>query len=374
MQIYWYWPYLRREECALARGVLRGGDHLLVHATARPDDPVVFDVPGVELLPWLPSVDERAREGGIGWAASRSATYLARMRVRARTVRQRPVDLVHVVYLNPFIDAVSLPSIARRVPLVSSVHDVVPHQRRMPERVQRRMLEREYAAAGALIVHHEWVGRRLVEEFDIDSTRVHHVPAQVIPAPLVARPVLNGPPEVLFFGTFRRNKGIDVLLEAIRRIPSEVGCRFVIAGRGFAEVEAEVRDASARDARVVAEIGYATASRKAELYGRARVAVLPYTAFESQSAVLQDAYANQVPVIVTDVGALGDTVREEGSGWVIAPSDPDALAEAIIRAVLDPDALARCGAAMARIAEVRSPTNVGLRLREVYEEVAGSPQ
>jgi glycosyltransferase involved in cell wall biosynthesis len=374
VEIYWYWPYLRREELALATGVVRPGDRLRVHATARPDDPVVSDLAGVELLPWLPGVDERADEGSIRWAASRARTYLSRMRVRSSTVKHQAVDVAHVIYLNPFIDAMSLPSIARRVPLVSSVHDVVPHQRRMPAGLQRRALEREYAAAGALVVHHDWVRRRLLEEFDLDPTRIHHVPAQVIPASPVAAVASDGPPEVLFFGTFRRNKGIDVLLEAIDRIPPEIECRFVLAGRGFADVEEAVREAAARDPRVVAEIGYATAVRKAELYARAHVNVLPYTAFESQSGVLQDAYANRVPLIVADVGALGEIVRDEGSGWVVAPRDPDALAAAIVTSILDPAARSGFGAAMTRIAEERSPANAGARLRAVYEAVVGSPQ
>ncbi|MFM7061247.1 MAG: glycosyltransferase family 4 protein [Actinomycetes bacterium] len=374
MDIYWYWPYLRREELALARGVVRTGDRLLVHATPRPENPVVTDLPGVELLDPLPGVDERTAEGSVRWAVSRAGTYLARMRARARAVRVHRPDLAHVIYLNPFVDALSLGSLARRVPLVSTVHDVVPHQRRLPVGVQRRALEREYAAAGAIVVHHDWVGRRLLEEFDLDPGRIHHVPIQVIPAPPVAHGGPEGPPEVLFFGTFRRNKGIDVLLDAIHRIPAEIECRFVIAGRGFADVEAAVRDAAAHDPRVVAEIGYATALRKAELYARAHVNVLPYTAFESQSAVLQDAYANGVPLVVTDVGALGDTVRTDGTGRVVAPRDPDALAGAIVTLLLDAPARAGYAGAMARLAAARSPERVGALLRGVYEEVLGSPQ
>ncbi|MFM8973525.1 MAG: glycosyltransferase family 4 protein [Actinomycetota bacterium] len=374
MDIYWYWPYLRREELGLAAGVVRPGDRLFVHATPRPDDPVVCDLPGVELLDPLPGVDEGAAERSVRWAASRAGTYVARMRARARAVRERRPDLAHVIYLNPFVDALSLRALARRVPLVATVHDVAPHERRMPVGVQRRALEREYGAAGALVVHHDWVRRRLVDEFDLDPSTIHEVPLQVIPAPLVAVDGRDGPPEVLFFGTFRRNKGLDVLLEAINRIPAGIECRFVIAGRGFADVEAAVHEAAARDPRVVAEVGYATAVRKAELYARAYVNVLPYTAFESQSGVLQDAYANGVPLIVTEVGALGETVRSEGSGWVVAPRDPDALAGAIVTAILDAPARDGFGAAMARIAEARSPARVGARLRDVYGAVLGSPQ
>ena len=69
------------------------------------------------------------------------------------------------------------------------------------------------------------------------------------------------------------------------------------------------------------EVGYATAERKGELYASADLVVLPYTTFASQSAVLQDAYAHRVPLVVSDVGALGETVRGDHTGWVVAPGE-----------------------------------------------------
>lgn len=374
MDIYWYWPYVRREELALATGLLRPGDHLAVHSTPRPTDPVVSPHPDCEVLAPLPGVDERTAEGSLRWAASRGATYLARARARAAEVRDGHHDLAHVVYLNPFVDWAALGRLARRVPLVSSVHDVTPHQRRMPAALERRVLARQYAHAGTIVVHHEWVRRRLLEEFSLDPGRIHVVPATVIPAPPVEAGPTNGPPEVLLFGTLRRNKGVEVLLEAVRRLPSELEVRVVIAGRGFADVERAVLEAAARDPRLRPEIGYAPAQRKAELYARAALNVLPYTAFESQSAVLQDAYAHAVPLVVSDVGALGDTVREEGTGTVVPPADPDALAAAITALLSDPAAHARAADATRRVAEARHPNRVGARLREVYEGVLGSPQ
>ena len=359
MDVYWYWPYVRREELALATGLLRAGDHLAVHSTPRPTDPVVSPHPDCEILPPLPGVDERTAEGSLRWAASRGTTYLARARARAAEVRGGHHDLAHVVYLNPFVDWVALRRLARQVPLVSSVHDVTPHQRRMPEALERRVLARQYAHAGTIVVHHGWVRDRLIAEFAIDPNRVHVVPAQVIPAPPVEAGPTDGPPEVLFFGTFRRNKGIDVLLEAVRRLPSALELRVVLAGRGFADVERAVREAAMRDPRIVPEIGYATAQRKAELYARATLNVLPYTAFESQSAVLQDAYAHGVPLVVTSVGALGDTVRDEGTGIVVPPADADALAEAITTLVSDPTAHARAADATRRVAEARHPARIG---------------
>ncbi|MEI6570998.1 MAG: glycosyltransferase family 4 protein [Actinomycetes bacterium] len=385
MDIYWYWPYLRQEELALADGVLRHGDHLAVHCTPRPLDPISSSLEGCEVLPALPGVDERSSEGSISWGLSRASTYIGRARSRHGVLKGETFDVAHIIYLNPFVDWLALRSLARRVPLVSTVHDVTPHQRRMPTRIEHSILAREYANAGTIVVHHEWVGERLSSEFDVDPARINYIPLPVLPPPPIVdegvddegvddEGVDDGVPEILFFGTLRRNKGVEVLLNAVRLLPTELQFRLVIAGRGFAEVEQLVRDAASRDKRIVAEIGYATAERKAALYARCSVNVLPYTSFESQSAVLQDAYANSVPLIVSDVGALGSTVRSEGTGWVVPPSDANALAEAIIESLRDDPAAKQAGANMAKVAAQRTPALVGASLRRLYEEVAGAPQ
>ena len=156
MDIYWYWPYLRQEELALAGGVLRRGDHLAVHCTDRPLDPISSSIEGCEVLPALPGVDERSSEGSISWGVSRASTYIGRARDRQSVLKEETFDIAHVIYLSPFVDWLALRRLTRRVPLVSTVHDVTPHQRRMPMRVEHSILARQYANAGAIVVHHEW--------------------------------------------------------------------------------------------------------------------------------------------------------------------------------------------------------------------------
>lgn len=370
MNVYWYWPFLRREELGLAEGVVGPGDRLLVHTTPRPADPIVSPDPRWEVDATLPAVEERS-EGSVAWMASRAATYVRRAAVRAQRVRRGDFDVAHVVYLNPFTDPFTLFGINGSVPLVSSVHDVVPHNARVPAGVERALLSLEYRTAGMLLVHHDSVGRRLVADFGVDPERVALVPLQV-PFPEVTRAVrAPGPPQVLFFGAFRRNKGVDVLLDAIERLRGETDARFVFAGRGFSDVEQLVADAAARDPRIETEIGYATALHKSELHATADLMVLPYTSFASQSAVLQDAYAHRLPVVVSDVGALGETIREDGTGWVVPPGDAEQLAATMLAALQDEPGLARAAAAADAIARDRTPVLTGRRLREVYERVIG---
>src|SRR5205085_173798 len=108
-----------------------------------------------------------------------------------------------------------------------------------------------------------------------------------------------------------------------------------------------------------------------ELFRQASVVVLPYTSFASQSGVLHDAYAQGRPVIVTDVGALGETVREDGTGVVIPSGDAATLAQSIERILSDSTRLAQYAERTLAIRQARSPGELGPVLRLVYEAVAG---
>jgi glycosyltransferase involved in cell wall biosynthesis len=375
VNVYWYWPFLRREELVITAGALRAGDRLVVHTTDRDDDPIVSGHAQCEVWATLPGVRDHS-EGSVRWALSRSTTYLTRADLRRRAITSGRFDVAHVVYLNPFTDAVALAALERRLPLVSSVHDVVPHHSRVPPVVERRLLEAQYRHAGMLITHHEAVRRRLLAEFPVDPARVVVIPlpiTELAPMPPGASDDLPTPgsvPTVLFFGTFRRNKGIDVLLDAIAAFPRATPARFVFAGRGFTDMERRIRDAARVDPRIAAEIGYVPADRKHRLHATADLMVLPYTTFASQSAVLQDAYSHRLPLLVSDVGALGETVRADRTGWVVPPGDVDALGDALVTALGDAPARHAAAAAADVVARDRTPTRIGAQWRALYARVA----
>lgn len=369
MRAYWYWPFVRPEELPLADAFAARGHSLTVHTIA---DRVPHDAGGERFVNVadLPGSAPRT-ERSLRWVASRGLLYPRRARMRDHRVTHGHFDVAHVVYLNYFTDGLALRRLARHAALVSTVHDVVPHQSRVPHRIERALLAAQYAAAGTIVVHHPDVGTRLHAEFGVDPARIHHVPWAVPHVEVTPRPDDPDPFVVLLFGTLRRNKGVDVLLRAFTSLPDR-DLRLVVAGRGFAEVEAAVRGAAARDDRIHAEIGPVPAGRKHALYRDADLVVLPYTSFSSQSAVLHDAYAHHRPVLVTEVGALGSAVRSEATGWVVEPGRPDALAAAILDARADAAARRSRAAAAGAIAQQRSPGAVAEALEHVYR-VAAAP-
>jgi glycosyltransferase involved in cell wall biosynthesis len=364
VRFYWYWPFARPEELDLAAATVRPGERVTVQVVDRNGAPEAGTVDAVEVVRDLPDV-ERADLSTARWLASRTGTYLARERLRRGMWRSGQFDLVHLHYLNRFTDWISpLPT-----PLVLSVHDVVPHAPRLGQTIERGLLSKLYHRPDALVVHHRHLADALQTGFGVPPARIHVVPHQVFPVPEAPVDPPPGPPTILAFGALRPNKGIPVLREMMRCLGDEE-LVLHIAGHGDAHVEDQVRSMASEDERVRCEVGFVSLERKRELFRESSLVVLPYSAFASQSGVLHDAYGHGRPVVATDVGALGHTVREDGTGIVVPPDDPSAMAEAVL-ALLAPATWQPYATAAARVASERSPAKVGTRLREVYDLILG---
>src|SRR5262249_21307713 len=101
------------------------------------------------------------------------------------------------------------------------------------------------------------------------------------------------------------------------------------------------------------------------------VFVLASTSEASSNAILE-AMATGLPVVATDVGGNPWMVEDERTGLVVSPSDPAALAKALIRLAEDPPLAARLG----RAGRARIEAEFGLdrmldRLEALYRDVLG---
>lgn len=359
MLFHWYIPFAREEELAWALGTPRRGESLLMEVVDQAVAPASGTFGPVTVVRDLPDVNRTV--GRPAWLASRAGTYWRRAAARRATLQSATFDVVHLHYINRFTD----PFIRPGAPLVVSVHDVVPHRSRLG-RAEHVVLKRTYDRADSLVVAHESLRAALVSDFGLAESSIHVVPLPVFPVPYAfTMPPPAGSPLVLFFGALRPNKGLSVLVEAARLLAGR-DVRFVIAGRGDATEEAIAKDAARSDPRIDARIGFVNMADKQSLYAQASIVVLPYTSFASQSGVLHDAYAHGRPVVVTDVGALGRSVREDGTGLVVAPGDPVALARAIDQ-LLEPGQWLTSAHGAESVRTRRSPQESGRLLREVYD-------
>ena len=117
------------------------------------------------------------------------------------------------------------------------------------------------------------------------------------------------------------------------------------------ETQRGVRERGLEDA-VAVNSRYLPNEEVRPLMELASFVVLPYTS-ATQSGVLHVAYACGRPVVATRVGGLPEVVEEGGTGRVVPPKDPAALADAIVAMLDDPEGTARMGERARHLAETR---------------------
>lgn len=187
--------------------------------------------------------------------------------------------------------------------------------------------------------------------------------------PIEAVPAMRDPNCILFLGRITGQKGIYELLEALpalRRVAPAV--RLVIAGDG--EVEAVARRAAELGvADAVSLPGWVEGEAKARLLCEAGIYVLP-SYFEGLPMGLLEAMGMGLPVVVTRVGGMPDAVSDGREGFVIAPQDVGALAQALQRLLTEPALAARMGeAGRATIASRFSVDEAVGRIELVYRQL-----
>jgi glycosyltransferase involved in cell wall biosynthesis len=258
------------------------------------------------------------------------------VRLLARLRRLQP-DIVHVQWLaEPRLDVQWLRRPSE--PLVLTAHEPTPRLER------NRGAWREALRLADRIVVHSDHGREQLLAQGMDGKRIVR-----IPHPLFADESEPAPPlgaTILFFGLLRHYKGIDVLLRAFADVPD---ARLVIAGDPVDPVGPlqELSGSLGVADRVDWRLGFLPDAEVGALLRDATLVALPYRRIDS-SGVLATALGHGRPVVVSDVGSLGATVREFGAGRVVPSEDESALAAALNELLDDPAALAEAFAGTRR--------------------------
>lgn len=177
------------------------------------------------------------------------------------------------------------------------------------------------------------------------------------------------------FGEVKPYKGLETLLDAVPVISeSSPRIRVVIAGLPTdPDYGASLEDRRAMlrcgSERVSLDFRYLPPNEMEELFRAADMCVLPHK-MVYQSGVLCQAFTWGLPVIASDAGALGETVRTTGSGVVVPRSDPIRLARAILELAEDDNMRSRFSAAAVHAAAgPLSWDEAGRMTADVYRKI-----
>ncbi len=289
----------------------------------------------------------------IGYSQHRTL-HPATLRVAreaGRLIRSLHADVVH-------LDEPELLHAGLRlgdVPLVLAIHDPAAHSGEADwhDTLARRLT---FGRARRFIVHNRAQRDSFCATYRVRPEAVDAVPLGVYDVfrEWITRPLDQDVRTVLFFGRLSPYKGLEVLYKAAPQVASKVaGVRFVIAGQPLPGYQPPVPPQLTNGGHIDCSAGYVPNARLAELFQRATVVVCPYTD-ATQSGVVLTAYAFDRPVVATRTGGLPEYVDDGHTGLLVPPSDPVALADALIRILTDEPLRRRLqtGAAQARTGEL----------------------
>jgi glycosyltransferase involved in cell wall biosynthesis len=288
----------------------RGTESRLLAGEASPQCIALYEQAGIEVEVW-----PHARENMQYACNSAFARWLR--------PRLADADLVHGHMFGGWW-AVS-EAAGKHLPVVASEHNALqwPAEPRLGE--MRRALQRVDA-----FFAHGPAARAAVRRLGLAASRVHagrcaveatSPPRRDLPSDRLFENMSR--PRLLFAGRLHREKGPDLLLEALARLPQPPTCFMLGAG----PQEAELR-------RLARELGIADRVRLPGWQQRvgpwlagADLLVVP-SRHEAWSQAAVTAMAHGVPVVATNIEGLPTTLAD-GRGVLVQHEDPAALASAI---------------------------------------------
>ena len=252
-----------------------------------------------------------------------------------RAIRDWEPDLVIISYWMSYF-APSLGYIARRLrkrcKVISILHNVVPHEPRFFDAPLTR-----YFLSGC--TGNVTLCDEVAEDLKRLSLKAPNItlfhpiyghfgekmPREEAEKALGLKPGMRN---LLFFGLIRDYKGLDILLDAFGKLDS--GYQLIVAGEPYGSFVKyrNIIDRSPAKDRIRLFTRYIKDSEVKVFFSASDLAVLPYRS-ATQSGISAIAYHFEVPMVVTDVGGLRQSIGDCGTGLVAPKADADCVVREI---------------------------------------------
>ena len=253
--------------------------------------------------------------------------------------RMQPDLLISCYWMAFFAPCYSIiQRIARRngkTRCIGLVHNMIPHE---PNLLDKLLAPFYVRSTDGFVALSESVVK------DIDTLDKHAKPKTSYPHPIYdhygermikedACQALNLDSEkqyMLFFGLVRAYKGLDLLLNAFGNVKDQLpDLQLIVAGEFYEDEDkyrAQITNNGLED-RVIIKNNFIPDADLRKYFGAADLIVQPYKS-ATQSGVTQVAFHFEKPMLVTNVGGLGEIVHDHKMGYAVEPN-AEAIAEAI---------------------------------------------
>jgi glycosyltransferase involved in cell wall biosynthesis len=263
--------------------------------------------------------------------------YLLREMEFLAWLKARPdVMAVHFQEWTPWLAA----SLVRKIKALDkkvyfTSHNVVPHKypRHVPKALMHAWIRNACLLCDGIFVHTDQLAQRMGALLGQPHPPIHVLPHGVwtvtdVRSDLSLEQRLSWR-KLLFFGAIRRNKGLDLLLDAMTNLP---GFSITIAGDPgepeyfHGEILPRIERLRASGVKIDLRARFTPEDELGELFQSHSAVVLPYTSgFVAQSGVVFLALAYETPVIASEAGGLRDLFSRHKIGVTFTDPTPTDL-------------------------------------------------
>ena len=309
----------------------------------------------VERFPYFPrrwedlahgAILENLRERPLRWLQVPPFLLSEALHLRRLLRRHRP-DVLHVHWIVP--QGLTALVVARSVPWVVTTlgGDVYALNDPISRRLKRAVLRRARAVTTMNVDMRE----RLIEAGSLPGSDPATTYVQVLGADMetirsAASAETEVPGRLLFVGRLVEKKGVAVLLDALRMLPTDLDWTLEIIGDGplRSSLEAQAQGLP------VTFSGAASREQLARAYGRSTAVVVPSVPAASGDqdglpTVVLEAMGAGRPIVASALPGIDEAIEDGVTGLLAAPNDPASLARALTQVLTDAELRARLGQA-----------------------------
>jgi glycosyltransferase involved in cell wall biosynthesis len=316
----------------------------------------------------------------------KSRTDFSAARSLSRILRSRQPELIHLHLSRDLILARLACALARIKPaLILHQHVAVSGSKGDPF---HRYL---YAKLSAVVAISEYVRESMEKRWPVRGKRLeviyYGLKTEIFTGPeeeknkhgknsLRAELGVDGEEQILvgLVGRLEPRKGQEIFLRAAARVQSPgPNLRFALVGAAEGGYDREMK-ALADELGIAGRVVF-TGHRPdvPELLRALDVLVVP-SLEEAFGLVAAEGMLSSLPVVAARAGALPEFIDDGSTGLLVPPSDPQALADSLLRLADDPDLRGRLGSqARAWATENLSMERCLDRLDNLYQECVGRP-
>ena len=325
-------------------------------------------------------------------------------------IRSKP-DIVHVqheylLYGDPYHSGLFpiLPLLLKLSgkKVVVTMHSIIPKKSLTPDFFEKYGIGRRLSPlkklctiavtkmiglfSSALIVHNHIAKETLVRDYKLNPDKIHVIPHGVeLPKTNISqneakrRLGLEGYNVLLFFGFIKPGKGLDHLIKALPKVlEKHPNTKLVVAGGNHPHVNEWANSYLEKIHQLIDELGVRHAIHMTEgfipeedipLYiASADICIMPYDQTEiiSASGVLHTFASHGKPLIATKVYQTSELTHGVNA-ILVPPKNPEALANAIIKLLSNPNLRKKIAENIKRLATENRWENIANKTLDLYE-------